>query len=66
MAMKFESIFIALCIAVLLGTVLYVNHGSEGTRVVRYNCDMAEFHPDYPPAVKEKCRELRNENRTSK
>jgi hypothetical protein len=31
-----------------------------------YNCDMAEFHPDYPPEVKQKCRELRNENRTSK
>lgn len=33
---------------------------------VVYNCDMAEFHPDYPPKVKQKCREIRNENSTSK
>jgi len=31
-----------------------------------YNCDMAEFRPDVPKEVKQKCRELKNENRTSK
>ena len=31
-----------------------------------YNCDIAEFQPDYPKEVKQKCRELLNENRTSK
>lgn len=24
-----------------------------------YNCDIAEFHPDYPAAVKEECRKIR-------
>lgn len=33
---------------------------------VRYNCDLAEISPDFPIEVKQKCRELRHENRTSK
>ena len=64
--MKFETIFVIFCIAVLVGTVTYANYKVDTTRVVRYNCDIAEFHPDYPLTVKEKCRELQNENRTSK
>ena len=31
---------------------------------VVYNCDLAEFHPDFPKEVKQKCRELKNENRS--
>lgn len=34
--------------------------------VVKYSCDIAEFHPDYPLEVRQKCRELKNENSTSK
>lgn len=30
--------------------------------VVRYDCSIAEFHPDYPIKVKEECRKLRAEN----
>jgi hypothetical protein len=30
--------------------------------VVRYDCSIAEIHPDYPIAVKEGCRKLRAEN----
>ena len=29
---------------------------------VVYDCSMAEFHPDFPPQVKEECRKLRYEN----
>lgn len=25
-----------------------------------YDCSIAEFHPDYPPQVKEECRRLRS------
>ena len=64
--MKFETMFIAFCVVLLAITVLYANYGVDNPRVIRYNCDISEFHPDYPAAVKEKCRELRNENRTSK
>lgn len=34
--------------------------------VVRYDCSIAEFHPDYPIAVKEGCRKLRAENMLNK
>jgi hypothetical protein len=27
---------------------------------VRYNCDIAEFHPDFPVAVREECRKVRS------
>jgi hypothetical protein len=30
--------------------------------IVRYDCSIAEFHPDYPIAVREGCRKLRAEN----
>jgi hypothetical protein len=33
---------------------------------VKYNCSISEISPDFPVEVKQKCRELRNENRTSK
>lgn len=36
----------------------------DNKHIVRYNCDLAEFHPDYPKEVKQKCRELKNENRS--
>ena len=29
--------------------------------VIRYDCTIAEFHPDIPPHVKEKCRRLKND-----
>ena len=63
--MKFESIIMAFGMILLVATILYANYEVDNNRVIRYNCDIAEFHPDYPAAVKEKCRELINENRTS-
>jgi hypothetical protein len=64
--MKFESIIVIACVIILAITVVYANYEVDNKRVIRYNCDIAEFHPDYPGAVKQKCRELINENRTSK
>jgi uncharacterized membrane protein (DUF106 family) len=66
MVMKFESVIVIACVIILAVTVVYANYEVDNKRVIRYNCDIAEFHPDYPAAVKEKCRELINENRTSK
>jgi len=28
-----------------------------------YDCGMAEWHPDFPPQVREECRKLRSESR---
>lgn len=33
---------------------------------VKYNCELAEISPDFPKEVKQKCRELKYENSTSK
>lgn len=46
---------------VLLGWALatawdWVVHNSPP----RVDCSMAEFHPDYPPRAREKCREARS------
>jgi hypothetical protein len=68
--MKTEDTIFIVCLLVLAFTLWYANLFIDNTldnkRVVRYNCDIAEFHPDYPKEVKQKCRELLNENRTSK
>ena len=32
----------------------------DGPGEVRYDCSIAEFHPDYPKEVKEQCRKLRS------
>ncbi len=55
-------------ILVLLFVILIVNACNKiyNNPKVVYNCDIAEFHPDYPKEVKQKCRELLNENSTSK
>jgi len=55
-------------VLVLLFIILIVNACNKiyNDPKVAYNCDIAEFHPDYPKEVKQKCRELLNENRTSK
>lgn len=30
-----------------------------------YDCSLAEFHPDYPLAVREECRRIRSEQKNS-
>jgi len=58
---RFAEIFLAvlLCVLMVLG-FQKVYKISE----IRYNCDLAEISPDFPKEVKQKCRELKNENRT--
>jgi hypothetical protein len=55
-------------ILALLFIILMVNACNKiyNNPKVVYNCDLAEISPDYPKEVKQKCRELLNENRTSK
>jgi hypothetical protein len=54
-------IILVICIVTLLFTAWFASRVDNKHGKV-YNCDLAEFHPDYPLAVKQKCRELRNEN----
>jgi hypothetical protein len=53
--------------AILLGVIailfaIWYNYKNPHM-VVKYDCSIAEIHPDYPVAVKEACRKLRA-NRT--
>ena len=49
-----------LCIVGLIGSSTI---SAFNKTQVRYNCELAEISPDFPKEVKQKCRELRNENR---
>ncbi len=48
-------VLVGLTVALL---VLAVKIGSTVQEQI-YDCSIAEFHPDYPKEVKEKCRDLR-------
>ena len=50
---------VLLCIAFFILT--YYDRPAD--RVIRYDCTMAEMHPDYPVEVKEACRKLRAERK---
>jgi hypothetical protein len=55
---------------IILGVVgivfaIYWNY-SHPHMTVKYDCSIAEIHPDYPIAVKEGCRKFRAENNLQK
>ncbi len=52
-----REIFIAVLIILAVLIFVFTGFGESKERV--YNCDLAEFHPDYPAKVKEECRRLR-------
>lgn len=57
--MRLEISVLLVCLVVLSATTYkYLDNKSN----IMYNCNMAEFHPDYPKQVKQQCRELINEN----
>lgn len=67
---KFVKEFIIIIVCLIVGygiskLVLTTIRGSDYNSKA-YNCDYAEFHPDFPKEVKQKCTELKNENRSSK
>jgi hypothetical protein len=55
--MMFVRILLVLILVTLIGLLVLNN---RTPRVRHYNCDIAEFHPDYPAAVKEECRKIRS------
>ena len=54
-------VVIASVIAVALTWAIWFIAPREEYRV--YDCSLAEFHPDYPPAVREECRRIRSEQK---
>lgn len=53
---------IVLALALAWGAVVVVA-GQPKQKV--YDCTVAEFHPDYPPKVKEACREIMKERKVN-
>lgn len=56
--MVFRNTLLIIASVLLLVTIL-VNTNFGAGRTVIYDCRLAEFHPDFPPSVKEECRKLR-------
>lgn len=49
---------VAVIVAVALAWLIWAITPQEEYRV--YDCSIAEFHPDYPIAVREECRRIRS------
>ena len=60
--MKIETFIFFVCVVVFCLTFVYAQNEVAGNKQIAYNCELAEFHPDFPKEVKQKCRELKNEN----
>lgn len=56
--LRYLATAMLLTIAVMLVSAAVVALMSKGRT---YDCSRAEFHPDYPEAVKRECRDLRQE-----
>jgi hypothetical protein len=52
--LKENITFIVAVVALVAAMIIVVTGDHPGGRV--YDCGMAEWHPDIPPAVKEECR----------
>jgi hypothetical protein len=50
-------------IAIVLSIPILILVNNRLPRVHYYNCEIAEFHPDYPIAVKEECRKIRSDSK---
>ena len=55
----------ALSIAIMVVLTSITVWGFSQPQRKVYNCDMAEFHPDYPVKAREACRELRRKSNES-
>lgn len=52
---------ISIVVAVALAWFFWAISTDEHYRV--YDCSLAEFHPDYPPAVREECRRIQRDQK---
>ena len=57
-----EDTLVCISLLVLFGFVIVLGLDAEFSRVIKYNCDIAEISPDFTPAMKQECRKLRIEN----
>ena len=52
-------------VGLALAMVGLIVFGNSLPREQVYDCSLAEFHPDYPPQVREECRKLRSSRVTA-
>lgn len=52
-------VILAVGVAIVLAWLIWLVTPQEHYRV--YDCSLAEFHPDYPPQVREECRRIRRD-----
>ena len=52
---------VAVVVAIALAWLIWLVTPNEHYKV--YDCSLAEFHPDYPPAVRDECRRIRSEQK---
>lgn len=50
---------LAILVAIALSWLIWLITPQEHYRV--YDCSLAEFHPDYPPQVREECRRIQRD-----
>lgn len=58
---KYELVYIIILVFLLLLCGYALLQIPRTIVTVEYNCQLAEISPDYPQAVKQKCRELAKE-----
>lgn len=56
------AILIVLALTLVWGAVVV---SVAQTREKVYDCTVAEFHPDYPPKVRQACREIMKERKVN-
>jgi len=67
---KFKGILgdalVCLSLLVLFASVISMGLDAEFSRVIKYDCEIAEISPDFTPAMKQECRKLRYEKQRYK
>jgi len=50
---------------ILIAYIIWQHQYEVKSRVVVYDCSIAEISPDYPVSVKEECRKAKNDRRAN-
>lgn len=62
--MKYIQLVVVVEVLFIVGVIGSSMISAFSKTQVKYNCELAEISPDFPKEVKQKCRELKNENRS--
>jgi hypothetical protein len=60
-----EIITLVIFGVILISYIIWQHQYEIKSRVVVYDCSIAEISPDFPVSVKEECRKAKNDRRTN-